>query len=141
MERSPSHRGVAVTSTFSHSIKIEETQKGIRVHVHVYSNSEQDAVIGALSTYEKTLAAFKEKGQIMAPMINGGSAMKQEDDKTLTLEQKRELLQDIFGSNEEVIESAIRFLKEEEDQSCGGESCTDDEKEDSTTDEDVPPLG
>ena len=37
------------------------------------------------------------------------------DDKTLTLEQKRELLQDIFGSNEEVIEFAIRFLKEEED--------------------------
>jgi hypothetical protein len=36
-------------------------------------------------------------------------------DKTLTLEQKRELLQDIFGSNEEVIDSVIRFLKEEED--------------------------
>jgi hypothetical protein len=34
----------------------------------------------------------------------------------LTLEQKRELLQDIFGSNEELIESAIRFLKEEENQ-------------------------
>jgi hypothetical protein len=30
---------------------------------------------------------------------------------------------------------------EEEDQSCGGESCTDDEKEDSTTDEDVPLFG
>jgi hypothetical protein len=36
-------------------------------------------------------------------------------DKTLTLEQKRELLQDIFGSNEEVIDSIIMFLKEEED--------------------------
>jgi len=33
----------------------------------------------------------------------------------LTLEQKRELLQDIFGSNEELIDSVIRFLKEEED--------------------------
>jgi hypothetical protein len=30
------------------------------------------------------------------------------------LEQKRELLQDIFGSNEEVIDSAIRFLKDAE---------------------------
>jgi hypothetical protein len=40
-------------------------------------------------------------------------------DKTLTLEQKRELLQDIFGSNEEVIDSVIRFLKEEEDREAG----------------------
>jgi hypothetical protein len=62
-----------LVQTFSHSIKIEETSKGIRVHVHIYSNSEQEAIISALSTYEKTLTAFKEKGHIMAPMINGGA--------------------------------------------------------------------
>jgi hypothetical protein len=62
-----------LVQTFSHSIKVEETQKGIRIHVHVYANNEQDAITSALSTYEKTLAAFKEKGHIMAPMINGGA--------------------------------------------------------------------
>ena len=58
-------------TTFTHSIKIEETAKGIRVHVHVYGNDQQETIISALSTYEKTLAMFKEKGHTMA-VINGG---------------------------------------------------------------------
>lgn len=37
------------------------------------------------------------------------------EDKTLSLEQKRELLQDIFGRNEELVDWAIGFLKKEED--------------------------
>jgi hypothetical protein len=59
-------------NTFTHSIKIEETAKGIRVHVHVYGNDQQETIISALSTYEKTLAMFKEKGRTMAVM-NGGA--------------------------------------------------------------------
>jgi hypothetical protein len=59
-------------TTFTHSIKIEETAKGIRVHVHVYGNDQQETIISALSTYEKTLAMFKEKGRTMAVM-NGGA--------------------------------------------------------------------
>jgi hypothetical protein len=53
--------------TFSHSIKIEETSKGIRIHVHVYGNDQEETIISALSTYEKTLAMFKEKGQSWLP--------------------------------------------------------------------------
>jgi hypothetical protein len=59
-------------TTFTHSIKIEETAKGIRVHVHVYGNDQQETIISTLSTYEKTLAMFKEKGRTMAVM-NGGA--------------------------------------------------------------------
>jgi hypothetical protein len=53
---------------FSHSIKVEETAKGIRVHVHVYGNDEEETIESALRTYEKTVARFKERGHIMAPM-------------------------------------------------------------------------
>jgi 3,4-dihydroxy-2-butanone 4-phosphate synthase len=59
-------------TTFTHSIKIEETAKGIRVHVHVYGNDQQETIISAPSTYEKTLAKFKESGHVMA-VINGGA--------------------------------------------------------------------
>jgi hypothetical protein len=61
-----------LVQTFSHSIKVEETSKGLRIHVHVYANNEADAITSALSTYEKTLAKFKESGHVMAVM-NGGA--------------------------------------------------------------------
>ena len=54
------------------SYEIEETAKGIRIHVHVYGNDQQETIISALITYEKTLSMFKEKGHTMAVM-NGGA--------------------------------------------------------------------
>ena len=57
---------------FSHSIKVEETAKGLRIHVHVYGNNEDETIESALRTYTKTVARFKESGHTMAPM-NGGS--------------------------------------------------------------------
>ena len=51
-----------------HSIKIEETAKGIRVATHVYGNNEEDTISSALGTYEKSLAKFKESGHVMAVM-------------------------------------------------------------------------
>jgi hypothetical protein len=59
-------------TTFTHSIKVEETAKGLRLHIHVYGNNQESTIIDALSTYEKTLAKFKESGHTMAVM-NGGA--------------------------------------------------------------------
>ena len=57
---------------YTHSIKVEETAKGIRVHVHVYGNGEEDTIATALRTYEKTVDRFKERGHTMAPMNGEG---------------------------------------------------------------------
>jgi hypothetical protein len=36
------------------------------------ANNEQDAITSVLSTYENTLAKFKENGHVMAVMNGGG---------------------------------------------------------------------
>ena len=38
---------------YTHSIKIEDTSKGIRLSVHVYANSSGEAIEQAFSTYLK----------------------------------------------------------------------------------------
>jgi uncharacterized protein (TIGR02271 family) len=61
-----------ILQQFSHSIKVEETAKGLRIHVNVYGNNEDETIESALRTYTKTVARFKESGHTMVPM-NGGS--------------------------------------------------------------------
>ena len=52
----------------SHSLKLEETAKGVRISVHVYTNDKQTAINEAIATYLETrLKAEKEKIQV-APM-------------------------------------------------------------------------
>jgi ribosome-associated translation inhibitor RaiA len=52
----------------SHSIKISETAKGVRIDVHIYATDKQTAINEAISTYLETrLKAEKEKIQV-APM-------------------------------------------------------------------------
>lgn len=58
---------------YTHSIKVEETAKGLRIHVHVYGNGETETIESILGTYEKTIARFKEQGHVIAPMGNGGA--------------------------------------------------------------------
>jgi hypothetical protein len=41
------------TQTFSHSLKLEETGKGVRISVHVYSNDQEQAIEEAFNTYLK----------------------------------------------------------------------------------------
>jgi hypothetical protein len=53
---------------FTHSIKIEETAKGLRIHIHVYGNNEDETIETALRTYEKTIAKFMDHGHKLAPM-------------------------------------------------------------------------
>lgn len=40
-----------IPSQFTHSIKLEETAKGVRIHVHVYANGQDEAIKEALETY------------------------------------------------------------------------------------------
>jgi len=36
---------------FTHSSKLEETVKGVRISVHVYSNNQEQVIEEALNTY------------------------------------------------------------------------------------------
>jgi hypothetical protein len=38
---------------YTHSIKVEDTAKGIRIHVHVYANDTNEAIREAFQTYLK----------------------------------------------------------------------------------------
>ena len=53
---------------FTHSIKVEELQKGLLIHVHVCRNNEDETIETALRTYEKTIAKFMDHGYKLAPM-------------------------------------------------------------------------
>ena len=50
---------------YSHSIKIEDTAKGIRLSVHVYSNTTGEAIEQAFNTYLKAkMTAINNKIQL-----------------------------------------------------------------------------
>jgi hypothetical protein len=57
---------------YTHSIKVEETAKGLRFHVHVYGNNEDETIETVLRTYEKTIAKFMDHGHKLAPMEGKG---------------------------------------------------------------------
>ena len=57
-----------ISQQFTHSIKVEETAKGLRIYIHVYGNNEDETIESALRTYEKTIAKFMDHGHKMAPM-------------------------------------------------------------------------
>jgi hypothetical protein len=57
-------------SQYTHSIKIEDTAKGIRLSVHVYANSTGEAIEQAFQTYLKAkMTAIDNKIQL-APVEN-----------------------------------------------------------------------
>ena len=58
----------AAQQQYTHSIKVEETAKGLRFSIHVYGNNEDETIETALSTYEKTIAKFMDHGHKLAPM-------------------------------------------------------------------------
>ena len=53
---------------YTHSIKVEETAKGLRFSVHVYGNNEDETIESLLRTYEKTIAKFMDHGHKIGPM-------------------------------------------------------------------------
>jgi hypothetical protein len=53
---------------YTHSIKIEDTAKGIRLSVHVYANSTGEAIEQAFTTYLKTKIAAVDNKITLAPV-------------------------------------------------------------------------
>jgi hypothetical protein len=52
---------------YSHSIKIEDTAKGIRLSVHVYANSTGEAIEQAFTTYLKAKMTAMDNKIPLAP--------------------------------------------------------------------------
>jgi len=59
---------IPTTTQFTHSIKLEETAKGVRLSVHVYANDRVKAIDEAIGTYEVMKAALEGENIPMAPM-------------------------------------------------------------------------
>jgi hypothetical protein len=57
----------SVETTYPYSVKIEQTQKGSRVSVHVYNRYLELAVKEAIETYLNTRRKLKELGLKVAP--------------------------------------------------------------------------
>jgi hypothetical protein len=57
---------------YSHSIKIEDTAKGIRLSVHVYANSTGEAIEQAFTTYLKAKIIAVDNKITLAP-VEGNS--------------------------------------------------------------------
>ena len=55
-------------SQFSHSVKFSETQKGVRIDVHVYANNQNDAIFEAVETYLNTKKECETRGIVLAPL-------------------------------------------------------------------------
>jgi hypothetical protein len=59
---------VDIPSQFTHSIKLSETAKGIRIDVHVYANDREMAVSEALTTYKRMKNVLEENKIPLAPV-------------------------------------------------------------------------
>ena len=57
---------------YSHSIKIEDTAKGIRLSVHVYANSTDEAIEQAFTMYLKAKITAVDNKITLAP-VEGNS--------------------------------------------------------------------
>ena len=59
---------------FSHSVKIDQTAKGARISVHVYSNSQEDVIRQAVQMYREVKRRLEQEGQGIAPIESGATA-------------------------------------------------------------------
>ena len=55
-------------SQFSHSVKIEQTAKGARISVHVYSNNQDEAINQAVQVYGAVRNKLEQEGHTVAPV-------------------------------------------------------------------------
>ncbi|MDW0171519.1 MAG: hypothetical protein QN718_10140 [Nitrososphaeraceae archaeon] len=53
---------------YTHSIKIEDTTKGIRLSVHVYANNKSTAINETVATYLETKHRCEKEKIFVAPM-------------------------------------------------------------------------
>jgi len=59
---------VEIPTQYTHSLKIEDTAKGIRVSVHVYANDMKTAVKEAFELYGNARAVAKDNSIPLAPV-------------------------------------------------------------------------
>ena len=57
-----------ITPQYSHSLKIEETAKEIRLSVHVWANDEETAMTQAVKLYEESRQKLIDDGFIVASL-------------------------------------------------------------------------
>ena len=57
-----------IPSQFTHSVKLEETAKGVRISVHVYGNDSTGTIDDAILTYQNTVKQLDTEKIIRAPM-------------------------------------------------------------------------
>ena len=57
-----------IPSQYTHSVKLEETAKGVRVHIHIYANGQDEAIEQALETYLSVRKNCEENNIPLAPM-------------------------------------------------------------------------
>jgi len=57
-----------IPSQFTHSVKLEETAKGVRISVHVYGNGRGSVIPDAILTYNRTRELLEEQNTPLAPM-------------------------------------------------------------------------
>ena len=53
---------------FTHSLKLEEAAKGVRISVHVYANSEEQVIHEAFNTYLKAKITAIDNKIPLAPV-------------------------------------------------------------------------
>jgi hypothetical protein len=58
----------AVPQQFTHSVKIESTQKGLRVHVSAHANDADETIREVIYLYQKTKSRLEELNETIAPM-------------------------------------------------------------------------
>ena len=54
--------------TYTHSLKLEETAKGIRLSVHVYANDQETVIEQTFQTYLKALQTARDNKITLAPI-------------------------------------------------------------------------
>jgi len=59
---------IEIPAQFTHSLKIEDTAKGIRISVHCYANDRQTAINEAFTTYLETKQRADKEKIPLAPM-------------------------------------------------------------------------
>jgi len=57
-----------IPTTYTHSLKLEETAKGIRISVHVYANNQEDVIQETFETYKKAIQTARDNKIQLVPM-------------------------------------------------------------------------
>lgn len=57
-----------IPTQFSHSVKIEQGQKGARIAVHVYANEALEAMNQSINLYRATKLELERQKEVVAPI-------------------------------------------------------------------------